>query len=153
MKWKHQSYLHLSWVSYDFLLNDNPPHGKSRLLRFVKMLPRDEMGLIVEYPPSTPTESFFNPNFMEIERVVLCSKDLDVDMDALCQQGCDDVYNALCEVTHNGYYYCDPFMNPVDEEHDGAPGYYTVVTKPMCLKHIRERLDAAIAKRKGKEVT
>ena len=73
MKWKHQSYLHLSWVSYDFLLNDNPPHGKSRLLRFVKMLPRDEMGLIVEYPPSTPTESFFNPNFMEIERGVLCS--------------------------------------------------------------------------------
>ena len=85
--------------------------------------------------------------------MVLCSKDLDVDMDALWQQGCDDVYNALCEVTHNGYYYCDPFMNPVDEEHDGAPGYYTVVTKPMCLKHIRERLDAAIAKRKGKEVT
>ena len=134
------------------LLNDNAPHGKSRLLRFVKMLPRDESGLIIEYPPSTPDESFFNPNFLEVERVVLCNKDLDVDLETLWQQGCEDVYDALCEVTRNGYNYCDPFMNPVDEVRDGAPGYYDVITKPMCLSQIKKRLDVTLKRYEGKDL-
>ena len=149
MKWKHQSYLHLSWVPYDTLLNDNPPHGKSRLLRFVKMLPRDENGWIIEYPPNTPEDTYFNPNYTEIERVVLSSKDLDVNLDEFWQQGCEEVIQALCNVTQNGYFYADPFMEPVDETRDGAPGYYSVVTTPMCLHWVQNRLNAAVKARNG----
>ena len=144
VKWKHQSYLHLSWVSYDHLLGDNPPHGKARLLRFVKMLPRDESGLIIEYPPNTPDETFFNPNYTEIERVVLSNKDLDVDLETFWRQGCEEIYQAICEVNQGGYYYADPFMEPVDEERDGAPGYYSIVKVPMCLRWIKQRLDASM---------
>ena len=81
MKWKHQSYTHLSWLSYEELVADNPPHGKSRFYRFVKMLPRDDSGMIIEYPANTPPEQFYNPNFTEVERVVACSRDTSAEAD------------------------------------------------------------------------
>ena len=143
VKWKRQSYLHLAWLSYDTMVNDNPPHGKSRLYRFVKMLPRDDNGSIVEYAPNTAEEAFFNPNYCEIERVVACSKDMELDMRGFWQRGCRDILTALCEVSGGGYVYIDPFMDRVDEVRDGAPGYYEVVKHPMWVKKIMEKLSGA----------
>lgn len=143
VKWKHQSYLHLSWMSYDQMVNDNPPHGKSRLYRFLKMLPRDDNGFIVENAPNTPEEAFFNPNFCEVERVVACSKDMALSTHGVWQRGCREILTALCEVVVGGYVYIDPFMEKVDEIRDGAPGYYEVVKRPMWVAKIMAKLSAA----------
>lgn len=143
VKWKHQSYLHLSWLSYDQMVADNPPHGKSRLYRFVKMLPRDDNGYIVENAPNTPEEAFFNPNFCEVERVVACSKDMALSTHGVWQRGCREILTALCEVAVEGYVYIDPFMERVDEVRDGAPGYYEVVKHPMWVAKIMAKLSAA----------
>ena len=142
VKWRNKSYMHLSWLSFDTLVHDNPPHGKSRLYRFVKMLPRDEDGFIIEYPPNTPEDQYYNPNFCEVERVVACSLDWDNDTRFYWQQGCSEILSALCEVNQGGYVYSDPFMLPVNEERDGAPNYYAIVKHPMCLSWIMKRLSS-----------
>lgn len=152
VKWKHQSYSHLSWISCDSLINDNPPHGKSRFYRFVKMLPRDDNGLIIEYPSSTPPEQFFNPNYTEIERVVACSNDMSVDLDQFWMDSAKDIIDRLSDVCIGGYYYIDPFMHKVDEMLDGAVGYYNIVKEPMWMNLIISRLNNTRAAKDMEEV-
>ncbi len=98
MKWKHQSYTHLSWLSYEELVTDNPPHGKSRFYRFVKMLPRDDSGMIIEYPANTPPEQFYNPNFTEVERVVACSRDININLEDLWFEYAEEIIEAMNSV-------------------------------------------------------
>ena len=141
MKWKHQSYAHLSWLSYEELVTDNPPHGKSRFYRFVKMLPRDDSGMIIEYPANTPPEQFYNPNFTEVERVVACSRDININLEDLWFEYAEEIIEAMNSVCINGYYYIDPFMNKVDEERDGAVGYYSIIKKPMWMNLIMQKFE------------
>lgn len=66
VKWRNESYLHVSWVKVDEINQDNPPHGHGRLIRFIKQLPVDSNGMIIEYPPTTKMEEFFSPSYVTV---------------------------------------------------------------------------------------
>lgn len=50
---------------------------------------------------------------------------------------CYDIFNGLMKVKHRKYNW--PFLSPVKEEE--APGYFTIITKPIDLSTIRNKLE------------
>ena len=58
VKWKGRSYLHCSWVDEDILMQQKP--GRTRIKHFMKK----------RYPYMDPDAELYNPNFLEVDRVV-----------------------------------------------------------------------------------
>ena len=107
-------------------------------------------------------EEYFDPSYTEIERI------LDASTEALLSHagyttnqhsnttGANEintksntwpmkkevmqVVSKLLNMRRDGFKISAFFTNPVDEEADGAVGYYDVIKSPMCFNTIRKKL-------------
>ncbi|KAK8792005.1 hypothetical protein WA158_005382 [Blastocystis sp. Blastoise] len=140
IKWKKQSYLHTSWVSLEEIEKDNPPHGHGRLIRFIKQLPTDYDGNTIEFPAGTKEEEFFSPNYLNVEKVLASTDAILYNLEDFWHNGCKTILNAVLKYQVEGYLLCAPFMYPVQEGKDHAPGYYSIVQQPMDFASIRRKL-------------
>mmetsp|Transcript_27904 Transcript_27904/g.44730 ORF Transcript_27904/g.44730 Transcript_27904/m.44730 type:complete len:1362 (-) Transcript_27904:126-4211(-) len=131
VKWREKSYLHCEWVSADLIQQD--VNGVSKLKRFTAAQPPDNIA-------TSKIVEFFDPLFVEVERILDASHGQRLSHLDPWMREANQLLSKVINYREKGMKLSVYFMLPVDEEKDFAPGYYSVIEKPMDLGTIRSKL-------------
>mmetsp|Transcript_4717 Transcript_4717/g.8359 ORF Transcript_4717/g.8359 Transcript_4717/m.8359 type:complete len:1668 (+) Transcript_4717:195-5198(+) len=160
VKWRGKSYLHVEWVEEDVVMSD--VGGSSKLKRFVQLAEQEENDAVLR-GKDLSKEEYFDPSFVQVERILdashdqreaaLAQKKAAAELQAnggarAGQQVQSDKWRMdalqllgqLESYTFRGEIPAVYFSEPVDEELHAAPGYYSIITQPMDFSTIRQRL-------------
>lgn len=138
VKYHHLSYLHCEWLSEESILASIATDRPLRT-RFNNFFRKIEAG--IEIPEAELVNAV-------PERIVDCSdpfralyptKAADVARNDWTMY-CLKIVDALVCFSRDHRRYGIPFLRPVDEEKDGAPGYYDVVKAPMDFVTVQTKL-------------
>jgi len=139
VKWRNKSYLHVSWIKPEEI--DADVNGAQRLKRYVNGLPPEGHSWDAIRREKELTE-YFDPSYVEVDRVLDERFGDPADMVQM-PHWLREAHQCLSKLTtrwSHGRKLADYFMVPVDEQRDGAPGYYSIIKKSMDFGTIKEKL-------------
>ena len=128
VKWREKSYLHCEWVSQAMIEED--VNGATRFKRFQN----SEQSKINE------TTDYFDPSFVEIERIIDSTQGIHETSKDRWKREAAQILSKLKNLRRNNFKVASFFMQPVDEQLDGATDYYTIIEHPMDLGKISNNL-------------
>ncbi|OMJ68517.1 hypothetical protein SteCoe_34011 [Stentor coeruleus] len=137
VKYKQISYLHLDWLTESEVCEEGK-NGRAKLNRFLK----DRLNR-----PTIDEGKFFDPNFVEVDRV-LCTTEIFpvIHPRQAClivdkwQGKCAVVLSKLMNFRKNNFCYGIPFLYPVEASMLGGEYYLKKVRYPMDFTTIHSRL-------------
>ncbi|GBG24435.1 Chromodomain-helicase-DNA-binding protein, putative [Hondaea fermentalgiana] len=140
VKWRGKSYLHVEWVSPDLI--DQDVNGSQRLKRYVNALPPEQHEASAVARGREDTE-YFDPSYVEVDRILDEAQEepgTQRKRTPSWVREATQILSKLINHRYKGVKLSVYFMEPVDEERDGAPGYYDMISRPMDFGTIRQRL-------------
>ncbi|KRX04912.1 Chromo domain protein [Pseudocohnilembus persalinus] len=145
VKYKDWSYLHVDWLEEKDVINETTSM-KNKLNRFNKAFDRKVMeGEIDE--ETIAQERYFDPTYVEVDRIIHTTELFPVihpkksnEIKGKWTESLVLVVNKLLNFTKDTVHYGIHFQEPVNPERDGCPNYKKIITYPMDLGSLLNRL-------------
>ncbi|KAL4510059.1 hypothetical protein ABPG72_010252 [Tetrahymena utriculariae] len=145
IKYKEYSYLHCEWLEEKDVIGDSKS-GKNKLNRFNKNFEKKlRDGDFDE--DAEENERYFDPTYIEVDRILQCVELFPIihpkkanEVKGKWSELLVVILQKLLNFTKDDVHYGIYFMEPVNPERDNCQNYKKIITNPMDLGTISNRL-------------
>ncbi|CAD8205649.1 unnamed protein product [Paramecium pentaurelia] len=143
VKYKSYSYLWCEWKSEQQIISKDK-NGKQKINRFTRQFEKK----IKEYDPDELLEmNYFDPSYLEIDRLISSTELFPIihpkkanEIKGKWNEYLSIIISKLLNYSEGRVKFGVYFMQPVNPETDGCPDYRKIITQPMDLGTIYNRL-------------